>query len=100
MALSAVIICGIAVDAKNENGHIKKANVTDIDNQHFIAWKLAPKKKLLNGFRCPVRPEKPNLDLAWYGSGEVRKQFANFRSCADLAHNNTGEWRDYTEWTR
>ena len=99
-ALGAVIIGGIAVDANNEDFHIQKANLTDNGTQHFIAWRLAPKKDVKNGVRCHVGSERPNLDLAWYGSGEVRKQFANFKSCSDLAHNDTGEWQDYTERIR
>ena len=102
LALPALIICGIiAVDANNNGaGKIQKGNVKEIGIHHYIAWRMAPKEKVLDGFKCPVRSERPRLSLAWYGLEDVQKKFANFKSCSDLAQNDTGSWQDYTERIR
>ena len=101
LALPTVIICGIAVDANNNGaGKTRTGNVKEIGTHHYIAWRMAPKKEVMDGFKCPVRSERPNLGLAWYGFGDVQKEFANFNRCSDLAQNETGNWQDYTEKIR
>ena len=99
--LFAVILCGTAVDA-NDNVAVKfrKENVKEIGIHHYIASIKALEKSVPDGFECPDRSEKPRLDLAWYGFDDVKKKLANFKSCSDLARNDTGNWRDYTEKIR
>ena len=102
-ALLAVIYSGIAVDTNRDKAVSKtqKGNVKEIGNYDYIAWRVAPKKKVWARLCSSSAPsEKPDLGLAWYGFDDVQNSFANFKDCSEFAKNDTGNWHDYTEMMR
>ena len=103
-ALTWVMFCGIATDANSNDdagaGQLRIKHVKQVGTHHYISWRKVPKRKDLDGIKCPVRSERPELGLAWYGMDDVQTKFAHFESCSDLAQNDTGNWQDYTDRIR
>ena len=97
-ALFAVIYSGIAVDASKDKAVL---GVKEIGNYNYIAWRVAPKKKVWAKL-CPssAPSEKLDLGLAWYGFDNVQNKFDSFKDCSKFAKNETGNWTDYTEMMR
>ena len=102
-ALLAVIYSGIAVDTNKDKAvsKIQKGSVKEIGSYDYIAWRVAPKKKVWARL-CPSSAPsvKPDLGLAWYGFDNVQNRFDSFNDCSKFAKNETGNWHDYTEMMR